>query len=70
MPTNHKPATPLPWTVYERTLSDGSKVYDVWYVRCNGVGVPEVTIPAHSEAAAYTCADELNAAIAKATGAA
>ena len=58
----------LPWAVHERTLSDGSKVYDVWYMRKDGVGVPEVTIHAYSEAAAYTCADELNAARAKAIG--
>jgi hypothetical protein len=55
-----------PWAVHERTLTDGSKVYDVWYMRSDGVGVPEVTVHAHSESAAYICADELNAAIAKA----
>jgi hypothetical protein len=57
-----------PWAVHERTLTDGSKVYDVWCMRSDGVGVPEVTIHAHSESAAYICADELNAAIAKARG--
>ena len=56
-----------PWQVFERTLSDGSKVYDVWYVRANGVGVPEVTVHATSEGAAYRCADELNAAMDKAS---
>ena len=54
------------WKVFERTLTDGSNTYDVWFVQANGVGVPEVTVHARDVHAAYECAAKLNEAMAEA----
>ena len=51
-----------PWKVYERTLSDNSKAYDVWFEARDGLRVQEVTHHCITEGAAYRLQDALNEA--------
>ena len=54
------------WQVFERKLSDGSSVFDVWFMQSDGTIESNPIVYARDEISAYALADELNAAIERA----
>jgi len=54
-----------PWTVFEKKLSDGSKVFDLHFKLDRGNAyASNVVINCISEKDAFECADKMNAALA------